>query len=119
MSENTTSVRYIGHKPKCTDSFPNGKVYTWFGNGDVQDLPAAAMPKVIKHPTVWEVLAAQPQPGLADASVHGGQTQPVTPADDLSTMNVAQLREWAKANGKKIDGRLKDPDAIRALLTAE
>lgn len=112
-------VRYIGLKPSRADTL-GGSGVVWHGNGDVQPVPDEAWEKLKQHPTVWELVTpAATEPPLAAASVSGGQQQPDMPADDLATMNVAQLREWAKANGKKIDGRLKDPDAIRALLTAE
>jgi hypothetical protein len=118
MNENTISVEYIGLKPKCTDSFPNGKVYTWFGAGDVQELPPEAMAKVYKHPTVWRVLAAKPQPtaGLADATVT--DAQPATLAEMLAPMGITALREFAAREGIDIDGRIKSADKARELILA-
>lgn len=107
-------VKYIGRKQLRTDNIGGTKT-VWFGHGDVQAVPDEAWEKLSQYPDVW-VLATTVTPILADATVTDAQP---AAADDLAAMNAAELREWAKANGKKIDGRLKDPDAIRAALTAE
>lgn len=130
-------VKYIGRKPSRADNLA-GTGVVWMGAGDVQPVSDEAWEVLKAHPTVWELVAdepAKPAPGLADASVHvdtkPAETPTIAPdgpattdtvvvpaAADLSTMDVPALREWAAANGKRIDGRLKSADAIRAHLTA-
>jgi hypothetical protein len=111
----TLSVRYVGLKPKETDCVA-GTGLTWIGKGDVQQVPVKAWDIMQKHPDVWELVdTSEDEPtglALAAASVNV-DTQAQA---DLSAMDAPSLREWAAANGKQIDGRLKSADAIRKHL---
>lgn len=121
----TLQVRYVGLKPKETDCVASTGV-TWTGYGDIQTVPAKAWAIMQKHTDVWELVLDAPttnqvivladvavlaEPaGLADAGVTNKEPS------DIAEMNVSQLRALAAASNRKIDGRLKTADAIRAHL---
>lgn len=118
MTPNTILVRYIGLKLKCTDSFPGGTVHTWFGAGDVQTLPASALPKVQKHPTVWELVPRESL-GLADAKAPEQTEQESKPEGKaLTDMDLAELRAYAAEHSIKLDGRIKSAGAALAAIQA-
>ena len=94
-----TKIRYIGAKPVKTDSEAGTKT-VWNGNGDVQDVPAQAVPALLRHPTVWEVVATS---GLANAKDAKDEPED-KPMADLSDK---QVREIAAEHDIKVDGRLK------------
>lgn len=126
MTTNTIKVRYIGLKAKCTDSFPSGSIHTWFGAGDVQELPAAALSKVLQHPTVWEVVADEPHAPAGLAAAASGQQPPADeappaddkPADPWLTKTAEELHAYCVERGIRVDKRLKDADKIRAAIDA-
>ena len=82
MTADSIRVRYIGLKAKCTDSFPSGTIHTWFGAGDVQTLPASALAKVVKHPTVWELVADEPVASPLEAAAQPPEDEKPTPDPD-------------------------------------
>ena len=121
MSNETIKVRYIGLKPKETDCVA-GTGVTWCGAGDVQEVPVSAWAKMQRHNDVWELAEADdPAPSglsLADAEP-AADTAPAEPPpkpDNWGDLTAAELKAWAKAAGKKIDGRLS-ADAMRLALT--
>ena len=119
MTADSISVRYIGLKAKCTDSFPSGTIHTWFGAGDVQTLPASALAKVLKHPTVWELVPDEPVASPLEAAAQPPAVDKPPPDPDAwLTKTPAELHAYAEERGIKLDKRLKDADKIRAAIDA-
>jgi hypothetical protein len=116
MSQDTIQVRYIGLKARCADSFPGG-ILTWHGPGDVQEVPAAAMPKIMQHPTVWEVVPRKTL-GLADAAEPAKTETEAAVVDPWLSKTPAELHAYAAERGIRLDKRLKDADKIRAAIDA-
>jgi hypothetical protein len=52
-------IRYIGDKPFKTDNVALTGV-SWNGHGDVQDVPAPAVAKLLQHSNVWELVEEEP-----------------------------------------------------------
>lgn len=130
MPQDTILVRYIGLKPKCSDSFPSG-ILTWNGKGDVQEIPASALPKIEKHPTVWEIVPREsmsladvntPAPAApAPAAPAPAQTEPkyvlvINESERvvLDTIDLDGLKTLAKKLGVPFNAKTKDPLKLAA-----
>jgi hypothetical protein len=113
-------VRYIGRKPVRTDNISNSGA-VWIGAGDVQPVADEAWAKLRAHPDVWELAEADdPAPAglsLADATpaANTAPAEPLAKPENWDALTAAELKAWAKAAGKKIDGRLS-ADAMRLAL---
>lgn len=91
-------VRYLGNKARKEDNVAGSGV-VWIGNGDVQEVPAEAWPKLAKHPDVWELVeqkgeVASSFAGLSDAVAPSSSAE--APADDPMPPAVKKPRR-AKA----------------------
>jgi hypothetical protein len=59
-------VKYVGLKPVKTDNVAlTGAI--WNGNGDIQDVSAAAWEKLAKHPDIWELVKEDSKPSLSNS----------------------------------------------------
>lgn len=87
-------IQYIGHKPYKTDNVA-GTATVWEGNGDVQDVPDDAAPKLLRFPGVWQVAEE------AEAS-----KPPATGEAVLAELDKAALLARAAELGIKVDGRM-------------
>lgn len=125
MPQDTILVRYIGLKPKCSDSFPSG-ILTWNGKDDVQEIPASALPKIAKHPTVWEIV---PRESMSLAEAKPPAEPPAPPAQTepkyvlvineservvLDTIDLDGLKTLAKKLGVPFNAKTKDPLKLAA-----
>lgn len=59
-------IQYVGLKPRKEDNVARTGV-VWYGPGDVQEVPDAAVHALLKHPDVWALPA--PVGGLSDVRV--------------------------------------------------
>lgn len=50
-----SKVRYIGKKDQRADTVA-GTGIVWLGYGDEREVPDAAVPRLLKHPDVWELV---------------------------------------------------------------
>lgn len=128
-------IKYVGGKPMKTDNVAKTRTI-WNGPGDVQEVPDAAVPLLLKHPDVWE-LAATPGGAAVDdkkaddlprrlvfTHVTDGEGSVFRIRDpesdevvDLGLMDEAEIKAFARVNGIPADLR-KRKDALRADVVA-
>lgn len=48
-------IKYIGEKPHGRADTVADTGIVWAAPGDVQDVPEAAVPKLLRHPDIWQV----------------------------------------------------------------
>ncbi len=53
-------IKYVGIKPSRKDTVA-GTGIVWTGNGDVQDVPDIAVPRLLRHPDIWCIAADEPK----------------------------------------------------------
>lgn len=121
-------IKYAGAKARKDDNVA-GTGVAWFGHGDVQEVPDAAVGKLLKHPDVWQLVGASEGLAAVGASAKPEPEAEKAPAKfvldgpdgtiTLDAMSDDELRAWVAANlepaGVKIDGRLKG-DKLRAAI---
>lgn len=98
----TVKVKYVGLKPVKEDNVA-GTGITWFGQGDVQEVPLTAWTKMAKHPDVW---ARADLPEGEAAAAPNGKNPPRSfilkgdgkPDLDLAKLNDKALRAFVKQN---------------------
>jgi len=126
-------IKYIGPKPVKHDNVA-GTSTIWSGPGDVQEVPDAAVPLLLKHPTVWE-LAAAPGGGAVEEEDDATRVlvyERVTEGEgsvfrirdpesgeviDLGLMTEAEIKSFARVNGIKADLRKRN-DELRTVVMA-
>ena len=106
------SIEYVGLKATETDHL-YGTGVTWYGAGDVQEVPEAAWEKMAKHTDVWRLAPVQEGDealSLADAK---------TLVKALDDMTDDELRQFAAAKGIKVHHKKTGAgliEAIRAMI---
>ena len=122
-------IEYIGQKARKVDNVA-GTGLVWDGRGARHDVAESAAEALLKHPTVWRLADAVPQPVAApEPAAAPDQTTPTeyrwVLVDDndagnapivLDTMTAEQLAAFADEAGIKVDGRIKDLDKRRAAV---
>lgn len=127
-------IKYIGPKLVKHDNVA-GTSTIWAGTGDVQEVPDAAVPLLLKHPTVWELAAAPGGAAVPDENdditrpvlftrVEEGEGSVFRIRDpesdeviDLARMTDAEIKSFARVNGIKADLRKRN-DELRAAVMA-
>lgn len=125
-------IKYIGEKPHGRADTVADTGIVWAAPGDVQDVPEAAVPKLLKHPDIWQVAelvsVADKAPGKqakgkqAKAKAPQFVIEPTEGGDPivLDAMDVEKLTEFAKANGLDAvlvkEGVLLVDDELRAAI---
>jgi len=76
-------IEYIGLKPRKEDNVAATGI-VWGGPGDVQDVPEAACPALLKHSGVWRAAAAEAKLVVhrADGATETTATADKPPADE-------------------------------------
>lgn len=111
-------LKYIGKK-EVRDDNVGGTDTVWLGNGDIQQVPDALLPKFRLHPSTWEEVAA---PGsLGDAEKTDGKpgefvllTSQGTELD-LGTLDDKHLRNIVREAGLTVH-HAKKGNALRAAI---
>lgn len=127
------SIKYIGTKPVKHDNVA-GTSTIWTGPGDVKEVSDAAVPLLLKHPTVWELAVAPGGAAVADedeaprtlvyervtegeGSVFRIRDPESSEVLDLGLMTEAEIKSFARVNGIKADLRKRN-DELRAVVMA-
>lgn len=127
-------IKYVGRKAKKQDNVA-GTGALWLGQGDVQEVPEAAVPKLLKHPDVWALADVAPNAGLAAAPAPATAPDPVVSVEPakfvldgptgvvvLDTMDDAGVKAWVaenlKPHGIEVDGRKKGDNLRQAVIDA-
>lgn len=128
------AIRYIGEKPIKHDNVA-GTGTVWNGPRDIQEVPDAAVPLLLLHPTVWELATAMPAAPREEAedpteqvtaytrvedgegSVFRLRDEDTSEVIDLGLMDDKALKQFARVNLIKADLRKRD-DALRADIVA-
>lgn len=115
----TVKVKYVGLKPVKEDNVA-GTGVTWFGHGDVHEVPLTAWTKMAKHPDVWARADLPEGEGEANGKepprsyvLKGSDGRPDL---DLAKLNDKALRAFVKQN--EIQGIPDDAkgDDLRAAI---
>ena len=126
-------IKYIGSKPVKHDNVA-GTSTIWTGHGDVKEVPDAAVPLLLKHPTVWELAVAPGGAAVPDEDdaprtlvydrVTEGEGSVFRIRDpesgevlDLGLMTEAEVKSFARVNGIKADLRKRN-DELRTVVMA-
>lgn len=111
-----TKIEYVGIKAHGRKDTVAGTGVVWLFQGDVQDVPDAAVPALIKHTDVWRV-AEQAAGGLADAAPSQEPNTEPSADIDLDALDDDGLKAVIDRLGLKVDKRKKG-DALRAAVAA-
>lgn len=105
-------IRYIGTKRHGRPDTVADTGIHWLAPGDVQEVPDEAVPKLLAYRDIWALVEEQTT-----------KSEPKWPLDVdgerlvLDDKDDDYLKGFAKANGLKVDGRLKG-DRLRAAVHA-
>ena len=101
-------IQYVGKKDVKTDNVA-GTGLVWLGNGDVQDVPSAAAPLLLRHATVWlPAPESKPAAGLSDAP-----TKAAKPAKDVELTPEQLAEQLAKQPAADVDLAKLDDEQLR------
>lgn len=110
-----TKIKYVGQKDTRADTVANTGV-VWFGRGDVQEVPEAAVPLLLKHPDVWALPDADAKKPAAVVAPPPDAPPPeaVKPltAEELAPLNDKALRALCAERKLKVH-HTKKGDALR------
>ena len=95
-------IRYIGKKEKKLDTI-SGTGLIWLGNGDIQEVPASAVSKLIQHTDSFELVDSGSEVIEADEALESStavvveaQEDDKPPMANLETMDAEALRQYAQ-----------------------
>lgn len=88
-------VKYIGSKPAQTFRFED-LIITWFGNGDVQQVPDHFKGTIEAHPSAWEIVghAKDKKPEIIEETKEEPVEQPLLV--DIASMDKAALQAYCQ-----------------------
>ena len=113
----TVHVKYVGLKPIKVDNNVAHTGITWFGAGDVQQVPLSAWPKMAKHPDIWELVDAPLEAALPPPNPFVLKHEDGTELD-LSKLEESDLKDFIDKHTLKVDKRKKGDQLREGIVDA-
>ena len=103
-------IKYVGLKESRADTVAGtGKV--WFGKGDVQEVPDIAVPRLLRHPDIWQLVTEEPAappppppPPPAPAPAPAAPVAPTTPPAPAAPSASTSSDAGANQGGEQQSG---------------
>lgn len=109
-------IKYVGLKESRADTVAGtGKV--WNGKGDVQEVPDIAVPRLLRHPDIWQLVTSEvsdppppppppppPAPAPAPAPTAPVATAPTAPTTDTASTEDTSAGDSNQQSGSDQSG---------------